>query len=72
MKDSKFVFDYVDRLHYKCNKISLNCCGSINSKNNNDIYFHYALTIGLNYKTIENDLERITEIQPFIDQCKWK
>ena len=28
MQGSKFVFDYVHLLYYKCHKINLNCCGS--------------------------------------------
>ena len=29
MKGSKFVFDYVHLLYYKCHKINLNCSGKI-------------------------------------------
>ena len=28
MKGSQFVFDYVPLLHYKCDKMNLNQCGS--------------------------------------------
>ena len=28
MKGSEFIYDWVDLLHYKCHKISLNCGGS--------------------------------------------
>ena len=49
-------------MHYECNKINLNCCGSyigsldwiknkkatMNPKNNDDNYFQYAVTVALN------------------------
>ena len=61
---SGFVFDSVDLLHYRVHKISLNRGGSyidspeflknkratINPNNNDDKYFQYAITVGLNYQ----------------------
>ena len=66
MKGSKLVFYSVGLLHYKRHKISLNCGRSyidspkwlknkketINSKNNNDKCFQYALTVALNIKIL--------------------
>ena len=43
---SRKVFNYVNELHYKSNKISLNH----KSKNNNDNCFLYAITVTLNNK----------------------
>ena len=66
MKGSEFVFDSVDFLEYKLNKIGLNRGGSyvdspkwlknkkatINPKTNADNCFQHALTIALNYQNI--------------------
>ena len=66
MKGSEFVFDSVDLLEYKLNKIGLNRGGSyvdspkllknkkaiINPKNNDDKCFQYALTVALNDQNI--------------------
>ena len=86
MKDSEFVCDCVDGLHYKCNKINLNRGRSyidypeaiknkkttINPKNNNDMCFQYAVTAALNQETIEKNLQRITKIKLFIDSANGK
>ena len=86
MKRSDFVFDSVDLLFYELHKISLNRGMSnidslkwlknkkvtINPKNNDDKCFHYALTVALNYQKTKNNPERITKINPFIDQYNWK
>ena len=82
MKGSQFVFDSVDLLEYKLNKISLNRGGSyvdspkwlknrkatINSKNNDDKCFQYALTVALNYQNIKKNPQKISNIKPSIDQ----
>ena len=82
MRGSEFVFDNVDSLYYKLHKISLNRGGSyidspkwlknkkatINSKNNNDKCFQYAITVALNHEQIKKDPQRITIIETFIDQ----
>ena len=86
MRESKFVFDSVDLLHYDLHKISLNRGGSyidspewlrnkkptINPKNNNSKCFKYALTVALNYEQIKIHPERISKIKPFIHQYNWK
>ena len=64
MRESEFVFDSVDLLHYNLHKISLDRGGSyvdstkwlknkkvtINPKYNDDKCFQYAMTVGLNYE----------------------
>ena len=87
MKGSEFVFNYVQLLYYKCHKINLNCGGSyinspdwiknkkatinpINKRYNK--WFKQAVTVALNYKEIENDLQRITKIKPFINKYNWE
>ena len=42
---------------------------TINHKNNDNNYFQYALTVALNYQNIKKDLQRISKIKPFINQC---
>ena len=32
----------------------------------------YVMIAALNHETISKHLEKITEIKPFINQCKWK
>ena len=64
MKGSKFMFDYVNRLFYKCQKISFNHGGlyidppkwiknkkaTINPKNSDDKCFQYKILVALNHK----------------------
>ena len=70
MKGSEFIFDSVDLWYYKFHKISLNGGGSyidfskwlknkkttINSTNNDEKCFQYALTVALNYQKIEKKI----------------
>ena len=84
MKGSDFEFEGVNFLCYDFNKISLNRGGSyidspkwltrstINSKNNDDKCFQYAVTLALNFDKIKKDPQRISKIKPFIDQYNWK
>ena len=86
MKGSEFVFDSVNLLEYKLNKIGVNRGGSyvdshkwlknkkatIKPKNNDDKCFQYALTIALNYQNIKKDPQRISKTRPFTDQYDWK
>ena len=82
MRGSDFEFDGVNFLYYDFNKISLNRGGSyidcpkwlkdkksaINPKNNDHKCFQYGATLALNLDNIDNHLERIPKIKPFIDQ----
>ena len=86
MKGSDFEFDGVNFLYYDFNKTSINRGGSyidsrkwlkdkkstINPKNNDDKCFQYAVTLALNLDNIDNHLEGISKIKPFIDQYNWK
>ena len=45
-------------------------CGSINKKDNK--FFQYALTVALNYEEIKRDVQRITKIKPFKNNCHWE
>ena len=74
MKESHYIFDSVDPLHYRLHKISLNRGGSyidspkwlrnkkttINPKNGkDDKSFQYAITLALNYQKINDHPEEI-------------
>ena len=81
MKGSSYIFERIDLLEYHLHKISLNRGSSYidsatwiknkkvttnpkNTKNNN--CFQYAITAALNYQNINNHLERISKLKPFI------
>ena len=87
MKGSDFVFGNVDLLYYSLHKTRLSRGGSyiksfewltnkratINLKNDkDDNCFQYALTVALNHKNIVNHPEKISNIEPFINQYNWK
>ena len=84
MRGSDFEFDGANFLYYDFNEISLNRGRSyidspkwlkdkkstINPKNNDDKCFQY--TLALNLDNMDNPLERISKIKPFINQYSWK
>ena len=87
MKGSEFIFDSVGALHYDLNKVSLsrdesyidspkwlkNKKATINSQNEKDDKgFQHALTVALSHKQIKKDPQRLSKVEPFIDQCSWK
>ena len=86
MRGSDFEFDGVNFLYYDFNKRSLNRSGSyidsskwlkdkkstINSKNNDNKCFQYAVNLALSLDRIKKDPQRISKIKPFIDQYNWK
>ena len=85
MRGSNFEFDGIHLLYYDFNKTSLNRGESyiksakwlkdkkstINPKNNDYKYFQYALTVALNHDKINKDPQRVSKIEPFINQCNW-
>ena len=86
MKGIEFIFDSVDLLYYKLQKISLKRGKSyidspkwlkdkkaaINLKNKDDKCFKHAVAVTLNHEQIKSHPERILQIKPFIDQYSWK
>ena len=86
MRGSEFVDDSIDLLYCHLQRISLKRRGSfadfpkwlknekatINSKNNDNNCFHYALTVTLKYQNIKKYLQRISKIKPFVEQYNWK
>ena len=86
MRGSEFIFDSVDLLYYKLQKISLkkgrsyidspkwlkNKKATINPKNKDDKCFKHAVAVALNHEQIKSRPERISKIKQFIDQYNWK
>ena len=86
MRESEFVFDIVDLLYYKLQKVSLNRGRSyidsskwlrnkkatINLKKKDDKCFQYAVAVALNNEQIKINPERLSKIKPFTDQYNWK
>ena len=85
MKGSDFIFDCVNLLHYKCDKIILNRGWSYidspdwikNKKGTNlinDYYkcFQYTATVALNYEEIGKTSRRISKVNAFINKYIWK
>ena len=80
MRESEFIFDGVDALYYDLSKVSLsrgesykdfpewlkNKKATINSKNNDDKCFQYALTLALNHKQIKKDLKEYQKLNLFL------
>ena len=86
MKGSSYIFERIDLLEYHYHKISLNRGSSyidspiwiknkgvtINPKNTKDNNcFQYAITALLNHQNINHDPERISKLQPFINNYNW-
>ena len=85
MRGSEFVYDSVDVLYYNLNKVLSRGGSYINSpkwlKNRKETInpqnkkdgkcFQYVLTVALNYEKIKKDPQRISKINPFIDQYNW-
>ena len=87
MKGSRHIFERIDLLEYHLHKISLNRGSSyidspiwiknrgvtINPKNpKNNNCFQYAITAVLNDQNIGHRPERISKLEPFINNYNWK
>ena len=53
-------------------KEAINNNNNNNSNNNNINEFENALDDALNFQTIENHLERISKLKPYINKYNWK
>ena len=83
---SNFVFESVDLLSYHIHKTSLkrgssyvkspewilNKKATINPKNEDNRSSEYSIVVALNHQKIEIHPERISNIEPFIDQYNWE
>ena len=85
MKGSDFIFNGVNYLFYDLNRITISKGGSyiespkwlkdkkctINQKNTDNRCFQYAATLALNFNNIDKHLQRISKIEPFINNYNW-
>ena len=85
MKGSEFEFDGVNFLYYDFNKTNINRGGSyidspkwlkdkkstINTKNNDDKCFQYAVSLALNFDKIKKGPQRVSKIKPYIEKYNW-
>ena len=87
MKGSKFIFDYVHLLYYKCHNINPSCAESyidspdwlknkkatiIPINKKDNKYFQYAVIVALNHEEIKKYPLRITKVKPFTTKYNWK
>ena len=86
MKASNFIFDSIQLMYYKCHKVNSRRVFyililqtgqkrkklTINPKNTNDNFLQYAATVALNYKKINWNPEKVSNIKPFINKYNWK
>ena len=86
MRGIALIFDRVDLLYYKYQKININRAGSyinppnwlknkkatINPKNNDEKCFQYSIATTLNFEQIKSHPERIPNIKLFINQYNWE
>ena len=86
MKNSDFIFDCVNLLHYKCHKINLKHCSlyldspdwmknkkaTINPINDDSKCFQYAATIALSHAKRAKNSQRISKVEFFINKLNWK
>ena len=86
MKGSDFIFNGINYLYYDLNKITISKGGSyiespkwlkdkkccINQKNNDNNCFQYAATLALNINSIDKHPQRISKINPLINNYNWK
>ena len=85
MKGSDFIFNGINYLYYHLNRITISKGGSyieslkwlkdkkcvVNEKISDNKSFQYAATLALNFNNIDRNLQRISKIKPFINNCKW-
>ena len=85
MRGSGFIFNGVNYLFYDFNRVSISKGGSyiespkwlkdkkctVNQKNNDNKCFQYATTLALNHDKINKHPQRISRINPFIENYNW-
>ena len=57
---------------YINSKLEKNKQATTNWKNEDDKCFQLAATVALNYEEIKCNLERASNIKPFIKKCNWE
>ena len=82
IRGSEFIFDLVQLIYYKCHKVNFRRGGScidspywinkkkitLNVKHKDDKCFKYAVMAASNYEEIKWNLERVSNIKPFINE----
>ena len=85
MRGSDFVFDAINCIYYDFNRITISQGESyiespkclkdkkctINQTNSDNMCFKYAGTLALNLNKINKNPQRISNIEPFIDNYNW-
>ena len=85
MRGSDFIFNGVNYLFYDFNRVSISKGGSyiespkwlkdkkctVNQKNNDNKCFQYATTLALNSNKINKHPQKISRINPFIENYNW-
>ena len=86
MGRNDFISDSVEMMYYKCHKANFRHGGSymdlpdwlkrkkatIKPKNIDNKCFQYSETVALNFGEIKWDLDRVSNIKPFINKYNWK
>ena len=86
MEESQFVLNSVQLMYYKCHKVNLRIGGSyidspdwikkkaatMNPKNKDVKCFRHVVTVALSYEKIIKNLDKVFNIEPFINKYKWK
>ena len=86
MKGSDFIFDLVQLMYYKCDKVNFKRVGSyidhtgwikkkqaiINPKNEDDKCFQYRATVVLSFEEIESHSEIKSNNTLFINKYNWE
>ena len=86
MRGSDFIFDSVQHMYYKCHKVNFKRRGlyidspdwieiktaTIYSKNDDHKCVQYTTTVALNYEKIKCNLERASNIKPFLNKYIWE
>ena len=85
-RESEFIFDSVQWMHYKSHTVNFRCGGSyidspgwikkkkatINPKNKDDKCFQYVVMVALNYEEVKWNPKKVSNIKPFINKHKVK
>ena len=66
MGGSEFLFNFLDGIFDQFSSVGINLSGSSIDSPNQIRFFHYAVTVELNYENIGVHPERIAKIMPFV------
>ena len=85
MRGSDFIFDSVQLIYFKWNKVNFKWCSyndsprwlknkksAINPKNEDGKYAQYAATVALNFWKNWTITRKSFNIKPFVNKCNWE